>query len=120
MGANMLQRDVVHPVQPITSERAKVSLVSPDLADKLAEIFKALADPTRLRIISALADTDLCVGALAEALGMSQSAVSHQLRMLRHLRLVRCRKDGRQVYYTLDDRHIEELFRRGLEHVMHQ
>jgi ArsR family transcriptional regulator len=59
------------------------------------------------------------VRALADAIGSSESAVSHQLRLLRHLRLVRARKDGRQVFYTLDDDHIAELFQRGLEHVHH-
>ena len=85
----------------------------------LAEMFKALSDPTRVRIVSLLAQSELCVCDLSAALGTSQSAVSHQLRTLRDLRLVRWRRDGRQIYYTLDDEHVADLFRRGLEHVTH-
>ena len=78
-----------------------------------------LGDPTRLRLISALTGQELCVGDLAAAVGMSESAVSHQLRGLRQMRLVRVRKAGRQIFYTLDDHHIEELFLCGLDHVKH-
>jgi ArsR family transcriptional regulator len=88
-------------------------------ANRLAEVFKALSDPSRVRIISALSQTELCVFDLAATLGMSQSAVSHQLRSLRELHLVRYRKQGRHVYYQLDDEHIRDLFQRGLEHVEH-
>ena len=95
------------------------NLVDDQTAVRLAEAFKALSDPTRVRIVSLLAETELCVCDLAAALGMSQSAVSHQLRSLRDLRLVRRRRDGRQIFYTLDDEHVADLFRRGLEHVLH-
>ncbi len=88
-------------------------------AQRLSELFGALSDPTRVRIIASLLGDELSVRALADAIGSSESAVSHQLRLLRHLRLVRARKDGRQVFYTLDDDHIAELFQRGLEHVHH-
>ncbi len=88
-------------------------------ATRVAQLFKALSDPSRVRIISALSHTELCVHDLAAALDMSQSAVSHQLRSLREMRLVRYRKQGRKVYYQLDDEHIFELFRGGLEHVEH-
>ena len=88
-------------------------------ATRVAQLFKALSDPSRVRIISALAHTELCVHDLAATLGMSQSAVSHQLRSLREMHLVRYRKQGRRVYYQLDDEHISELFRGGLEHVRH-
>jgi DNA-binding transcriptional ArsR family regulator len=85
----------------------------------LADLFSALSDPTRLRIISVLLQGELNVGDLASQLKMSESAVSHQLRGLRQLRLVRSRKDGRQVYYTLDDDHVARLYRLGLDHVEH-
>ncbi len=88
-------------------------------ATRLAWTFKALSDPTRVRIISALSHHEMCVYDLAAALGMSQSAVSHQLRTLREMRLVRFRKEGRHVYYTLDDAHIHDLFHQGLEHLNH-
>lgn len=88
-------------------------------ATYLADTFKALADPTRIRIISILACTELCVCDLAATLGMTQSAVSHQLRLMRQMRLVKNRKKGRMVYYSLDDKHIHDLFQRGLEHIKH-
>ncbi|MGD8625080.1 MAG: metalloregulator ArsR/SmtB family transcription factor [Anaerolineae bacterium] len=94
--------------------------VDDELALRLAEIFWALSDPTRLRIVSLLADTELCVGDLAAALDMSQSAVSHQLRTLRDMRLVRRRREGRQIFYTLDDEHVADLYHRGLDHVAHE
>jgi ArsR family transcriptional regulator len=94
-------------------------LVDDSTAIRLAETFRALSDPTRVRIVSLLAEGELCVCDLAAALGMSQSAVSHQLRSLRDLRLVRWHREGRQIFYTLDDEHVADLFRRGLEHVMH-
>jgi len=90
-----------------------------ETAANLAEMFRALSDPSRIRIISALADSELNVGTLAEAVGLSESAVSHQLRGLRQMRLVRARKEGRQVFYALDDEHITDLFHRGLDHILH-
>jgi ArsR family transcriptional regulator len=94
-------------------------LVDDPLSTRMAATFKALADPTRVRIISALLHTELCVGDLASCLGMSTSAVSHQLRLLREMRLVRHRREGKHVFYTLDDDHIYDLFQRGLEHASH-
>ena len=85
----------------------------------LADLFSAFSDPTRLRIISVLLEEELNVGDLASRLEMTESAVSHQLRGLRQLRLVRSRKNGRQVYYTLDDDHVARLYRLGLDHVEH-
>lgn len=101
-------------------QAASRRLIDSHVAGHLAQIFSALSDPTRLRIISALSDHELCVCDLAVVLGMSQSAVSHQLRLLRNLNLVKYRKEGRVVYYALDDEHIRELYERGLEHVSHQ
>ena len=85
----------------------------------LAELFSALSDASRVRIISLLLDGEMGVGALAEKLNMTESAVSHQLRGLRQMRFVRARKAGRQVFYRLDDDHVEKLYRMGLEHVQH-
>lgn len=85
--------------------------------DRLAETFQLLASPTRLRIIEALAGRELCVCDLAALTEVSQSAVSHHLRMMRALRLVRYRKESRMAYYRLDDDHIGGLFDTGLEHV---
>lgn len=86
----------------------------------LANLFSALSDPTRLRIIELLLDCEQSVGAIAEQLGTSESAVSHQLRGLRLQRIVRARKQGRQVFYCLDDEHIAELFRLGQKHMEHE
>jgi ArsR family transcriptional regulator len=83
----------------------------------LAETFRALGDTTRVRILDALSRAELCVQDLADLLGLTQSAVSHQLRLLRAMRLVRTRRDGRLVFYALDDDHIVKLFEQGLEHV---
>ena len=94
-------------------------LLDDEDAGALAAMFRALSDPTRVRIVSLLAEAELCVCDLAAALGMEQSAVSHQLRTLRDMRLVRRRREGRQVFYALDDEHVADLYRRGLEHVTH-
>jgi DNA-binding transcriptional ArsR family regulator len=88
-----------------------------ELITSLSEIFKVLGDPTRLKIIMALADEELCVYDIAEVLGVSESAVSHQLRMLKTMRLVKQRKDGKLVFYTLDDEHIEDLIRVASRHI---
>jgi len=88
-------------------------------ATHVADLFKALSDPTRVRIISLLAHTEMCVGDLRLVLGMTQPAVSHQLRILRTLRLVTARKAGRHVFYTLADEHIHDLFHQGLAHIQH-
>jgi DNA-binding transcriptional ArsR family regulator len=87
---------------------------------KLAETFKVLGDPTRTQILYALFQDELCVCDLAYLLGKTQSAISHQLRVLRNLNLVKYRKDGKVAYYSLDDLHIRNLFNEGLNHVMHQ
>lgn len=83
----------------------------------LSEIFRALGDPTRLRLLSALGAGELCVCDLASLAGISESATSHQLRLLRALRLVRARRDGRLVFYRLDDEHVSGLVAQGLQHV---
>jgi DNA-binding transcriptional ArsR family regulator len=87
---------------------------------ELASIFQALGDPTRVRIIHSLIKSEMCVCDLAAVLEMTQSAVSHQLRSLRNLRIVKHRKVGRMVYYSIDDEHILSLFETGLEHVSHR
>ena len=88
-------------------------------AIQLAELFSALSDASRVRIISRLIEGEMSVSALAEGLKMTESAVSHQLRGLRQMRLVRTRKEGRQVFYTLEDDHVAKLYTLGLDHVEH-
>ena len=99
------------------SGRSAPALVAPDAVQGLADTFSALGDPTRVRILDALSHGELCVCDLAAVLSLSQSAVSHQLRLLRGMRLVRPRRDGRIVFYSLDDQHIMSLFRQTLQHV---
>jgi len=88
-------------------------------AAHIAELFRALGDMSRVRIISVLAEGEQNVSAIAAGVGISESAVSHHLRGLRQMRLVRSRRAGRQVFYSLHDEHIVDLFKRGLDHVLH-
>lgn len=104
---------VLHPEALTTARRA---LADSPVAD-LAETFKVLGDPTRVRILLALASAELCVCDLADLSGLSVSAVSHQLRLLRTHRLVRPRRDGKMIFYSLDDDHVRSLFEEGLRHV---
>ena len=88
-------------------------------AIQLAELFSALSDASRVRLISLLMEGEMSVSTLAEELNMTASAVSQQLRGLRQMHLVRARKDGRQVFYSLDDDHVSKLYSMGLDHVEH-
>jgi len=83
----------------------------------VADTFRVLGDPTRVRILDALGEGELCVQALASRIGISESAVSHQLRLLRTMRLVRVRREGRLAFYAVDDDHILELLRQAQTHV---
>jgi ArsR family transcriptional regulator, lead/cadmium/zinc/bismuth-responsive transcriptional repressor len=96
--------------------RLRAALVDGETVGALADIFRALGDPTRVRILDALSHSELCVCDLAAVLSLSQSAVSHQLRLLRGLRLVRARRSGRMVFYALDDRHVTDLLGQGMKH----
>jgi ArsR family transcriptional regulator len=89
----------------------------PAVVQALADTFRILGDPTRVRIVDALSEGELCVCDIAEQVGISESAVSHQLRLMRTMRIVRGRRAGRCVYYTLDDQHVLSLFQQGLRHV---
>jgi DNA-binding transcriptional ArsR family regulator len=100
-----------------SSAARRQRLLPPRTVEGLADTFRVLGDPTRLRILDALAHGELCVCDIASLINISESAVSHQLRLLRGMRLVRPRRAGRLVYYSLDDHHIIELLRQGLTHV---
>ncbi len=102
-------------VQKIKS--AKKALLNSETITSLSEIFKVLSDPTRLKIVLALAQEELCVQDVALLLKVSESAISHQLRMLKTLRLVKQRRDGKMAYYSLDDEHIEDLIRVATRHI---
>ena len=107
-GDDSVERDVFGP---------DVRVILPGPTQSLADLFRLLGDPTRLRIVDALADGELCVCDISDQVGISESAVSHQLRLMRTMRLVRGRREGRCVYYTLDDQHVLSLFQQGLRHV---
>lgn len=91
-----------------------------DVLYDLSELFKVFGDSTRIRILTALLSGEMCVLHISEKLGMGQSAVSHQLRILRASGLVRPRREGKTVYYSLDDDHVKEILGAGLEHIMHR
>ena len=91
-----------------------------DLFNKLAEFFKILGDTTRAKILYALDQNEMCVCDIANVLGMSKSSISHQLGTLRRMGIVKCRKQGKEVYYMLEDDHVKGLFELGIEHIEHK
>lgn len=100
-------------------KKVKKEVISNNEAQELAEIYKILSNPTRVKILDALFYAEMCVCDIVTVLGLNQSTVSHQLRLLRTSRLVKNRQEGKMVYYSLDDEHIEMLFRAGLDHIRH-
>lgn len=94
-------------------------LMSQDLATDVSSLFKLFGDPTRVKILHLLSVTEMCVCDIAHVLDMSQSAISHQLRVLKQGKLVKNRKDGKIVYYSLDDEHVHKILTQGLDHVIH-
>lgn len=98
-------------------EKAKLTMPEYDDLTHLAEFFKVFGDPTRIKILSSLSVGEMCVCDIAYLLGMTQSAISHQLRTLKQARLVKNRKDGKVVYYALDDEHVEQIINQGLVHI---
>ncbi|MCX7569843.1 metalloregulator ArsR/SmtB family transcription factor [Tumebacillus sp. DT12] len=103
-----------------TVARVREKQLAEDQVRDVAAIFQAMGDPTRVRILHALVQSEMCVCDLAAVLEMTQSAVSHQLRNLRNLRIIKRRKEGRVAYYNIDDEHIKTLFETGLHHVSHR
>ncbi len=85
---------------------------------ELADLFKVFGDSTRLRVMVTLSDSEMPVMEIAEALGMEQSTISHQLRVLRQNKLVRVRREGKQMYYSLDDDHVKKIIEMGMDHIM--
>jgi len=116
---NMEDKCTINCIHSEKVEKARRIMLPEENIYRLAETFKTLGDPTRIKIINALQRGEMCVCDLAAVLEMGQSAISHQLRVLRNLRLVKFRKDGKIAYYSLDDDHILGLFKQGLEHVRH-
>jgi ArsR family transcriptional regulator, lead/cadmium/zinc/bismuth-responsive transcriptional repressor len=95
---------------------AQSAIKDEETIHETSEIFKVLSDPTRLKLVLALAKEELCVCDIAALLNLTESAVSHQLRLLKHLRIVRHRRSGKMAYYALDDDHIEELIKSAVRH----
>lgn len=104
-------------VHPESLALVRSSSFSEETAQGLAELFRILGESTRVKILHALSCTELCVCDLSELLNMSHSAVSHQLRLLRANKLVRFRRSGKNIFYSLDDEHVEGLLRQGTEHI---
>lgn len=98
-------------------EKIKNKLPKDELIFEIAEIFKVFGDSTRMKIISALLEDELCVGDIAIITNSTPSAISHQLRVLKQAKLVKFRKEGKIVYYSLDDDHVKEIYEKGREHV---
>ena len=110
----MCELQCIHP--DILSKISPLLITSQQSTD-LAALFKTLGDPTRIKIIDALSREELCVCDVAELLHLSQSATSHQLRTLRAAKLVKFRRDGKKIYYTLDDTHVLNLYLQGFDHI---
>ncbi len=103
-------------VDPEGVRIARHAIPRDEMLRRLSEIFKVLGDITRLKILTALSRSELCVSDLAALLALSESAVSHQLAQMKSMRLVRYRRQGKMTYYLLDDEHIEDLIRMGVRH----
>ncbi|RXJ87190.1 helix-turn-helix transcriptional regulator [Arcobacter sp. CECT 8985] len=99
-------------------ENVRKTLIDDETIYDLADLFKAFADSTRMKIISMLKEEELCVGALSELINVNQSAVSHQLRVLKNSKIVKPRRDGKNIFYSLDDEHIKKIYDMGLEHIL--
>lgn len=104
-------------LEPAKVQAARRAMPDDAMVHALAETFRALSDPTRVRLVLALGERELCVNDLAELLGLTGSAVSHQLRLLRGQRLVRYRREGKATFYALDDEHLRHLLAEGVRHV---
>ena len=107
--SNIIRVDIVNQV--------KESLMNDEKIYDWAELFKVFADSTRMKIICSLKEKELCVGELAFIVNTTQSAISHQLRVLKQAKLVKFRKEGKIVYYSLDDEHVNEIVAKGREHI---
>ncbi len=107
----------IHPEHQHIIEQTKANMPSAEILAKTAEVFKVFGDPTRIKILSALSEGEMCVCCICEILGMSQSAVSHQLSVLKSAKLIKNRREGKQIYYSLDDAHVGAILYTGISHV---
>ncbi|ADO83139.1 ArsR/SmtB family transcription factor [Ilyobacter polytropus] len=118
MGRNIETCDCI-TIHKDVVEKVKKNLKSDELIQNVADFFKAFSDSTRLKIVSMLLEEEMCVCDIANVLNMTHSSVSHQLRVLRQLRVVKNRKDGKTVYYSLDDDHVRTILAQGINHLKH-
>lgn len=109
---NIIHNDIV--------EATKNQMFDEDLLNKLTEFYKILGDTTRVKILYALDINEMCVCDIANVLNMSKSSISHQLGALRRSGIVKCRKVGKEVFYSLDDEHVKQVFEVGIEHINHK
>ncbi|NLM03412.1 MAG: helix-turn-helix transcriptional regulator [Clostridiales bacterium] len=109
-----------HPIHNDIIEKVKNVMPNDEKLYDLAELFKVFGDTTRIKILHALSESEMCVCDIAVLLNMKQSAISHQLRVLRQARIVKFRKEGKIVYYSLDDEHIKNIFEQGFSHIEHK
>ncbi|MDP3385772.1 MAG: metalloregulator ArsR/SmtB family transcription factor [Eubacteriales bacterium] len=119
MGKDLQRCDAFCIHEDIVST-ARDNRLQEDMVMELSELFKVLGDGTRINILRALALNEMCVCDIAALLCMSQSAISHQLRTLKNARLVKYRREGKVIYYSLDDEHVERMFNQGIEHIKHR
>ena len=107
----------IHPEHAHIIEQTKAGMPAEKILEKTAEVFKLFGDKTRIRILAALSEGEMCVCCLCDLLEMNQSAVSHQLAVLKSARLIKSRREGKQIYYSLDDAHIGAILCTGISHV---
>lgn len=109
--------NTTHPEHIHIVEQTRANMPSQEILSKTADVFKVFGDATRIRILSALSEGEMCVCCLCELLGMSQSAISHQLSILKAARLIKNRREGKLIYYSLDDAHVGAILFDGISHV---
>ena len=106
-----------HPEHSHIIAQTRANMPADEILCKAAEVFRLFGDPTRIRILAALSEGEMCVCCLCDLLSMSQSAVSHQLSILKAARLIKSRREGKQIYYSLDDAHVGAILCTGISHV---
>lgn len=118
----MAKNEYICDCKPINEQQilsAKESMLSANIYEKAASFFKIVGDPTRCKIISVLKENEMCVGDIANVLSMTKSSISHQLSKMKKQGVVKSRKEGKEVYYSLDDEHVSQIFLLTVEHITH-
>ena len=110
----------IHPEHAHIIQQTKASMPSDEVLVKVAEVLKIFGDPTRIRILAALSEGEMCVCCICDLLGMSQSAVSHQLSILKAAKLIKSRREGKNIFYSLDDQHVMDILDIAFVHIAHK